>query len=254
MSKLWVYGDSYAVDHANCDWQWYKNLSNILKVDYKSQADYGVANEWICMKFIEDYKRNHIESGDTVIVVMTACVRHWFLWEHPNISNYENMINWPPGKFGITKEQINAVEQYYKHIQKGYVDAWKYDATTAWWNWYTQELSNKGIGLIILPGFNNTTDELHNGTVPVRGSMFHAVCEAEFTSLEAMDKYYARGLPDQRVNHMLKDNHHVLAEGIYDCIKNSKQLVLEDLSWVTKKLNLNTEKMLRNQLSPIPLR
>ena len=37
-------------------------------------------------------------------------------------------------------------------------------------------------------------------------------------------------------------------------IKNNKELVLEELSWITKKLNLNTEKMLRNQLSPVPLR
>jgi|TARA_B100001094_G_scaffold333278_1_gene410221 hypothetical protein len=255
MSKLWVYGDSYAVNHENCDWQWTKNLARLLKVDHLSQADYGVANEWICMKFVEDYKvAKNIKRGDTVVIVMTACVRHWFLWEHPNISNYENMINWPAGKFGITQDQIDAVEQYYKHIQKGYVDAWKYDATTAWWNWYAQDLNKKGIELIIIPGFNNTTDVLHDGTVPVRGSLFHAVCETEFTSPKAMEKYYARGIPDQRINHMLRDNHHVLAEAIFKSINDRSILDLDKLSWTTGKLNLSTEKMLRNQLSPVPLR
>jgi hypothetical protein len=53
---------------------------------------------------------------------------------------------------------------------------------------------------------------------------------------------------------MLRDNHHVLAEAIFKSINDRSILDLDKLSWTTGKLNLSTEKMLRNQLSPVPLR
>jgi len=254
LSTLWVYGDSYTVDYKDVSWQYYKELATIRNLELRAHGEHGVANEYICMKFIEDWKRENIKQGDTVIVVMTSCVRHWFLWDHPNVSNYQNMTNMPSDNFGITEEQISAMNLYYKHIQKGYVDAWKYDATTAWWNNYKDILEQKGVNLIVIPGFNNTTDIMHNGTIPVRGSLFETVCRGEFKTQAAMDKYYERGIPDQRINHMLRDNHHILAEALNSCLTNRTELDLNTLPWIYNKLSLSTEPMLKHQLSPTLLR
>ena len=127
--SVYVYGDSYAVS-LQADWQWYKQIAKHFKTDCYASADFGVANEWICMQIYEDLVKKKHKQGDKIYVVMTAGTRHWFLWDHPNVSNYENMRNIPLDHFGITKDQVNAVEQYYKHIQSGFIDAWRYDATT----------------------------------------------------------------------------------------------------------------------------
>jgi len=250
MNKLWIYGDSYAAEHKGVEWQWYKDLAAIRKLDYESFADYGVANEWICMKFIEDFRRGMHTQGDTVIVVTTHADRHWFLWDLPSVSNYASMKDLPDDNFQMTAEQMQAIELYYKHIQSGYTNAWKYDATTAWWNAYALKLRTAGVNLIVIPGFSNTTDILHEGTVSVRGSLFEAVCTPEFKNQSAMDKYYARPIPDQRVNHMLRDNHHVLAEALNTCLTDHTTLDLDKLPWIINKLSVSTEPMLKGQLSP----
>ena len=250
MSTLHVYGDSYCVDHG-VDWQWYKQYASKAKLDLRVTADFGVANEWISMRWYQDYKDCVIKEGDVCVVVMTACIRHWFLWDHPNISNYQNMTHLDPDFFGITKDQIRAVEMYYKHIQSGFVDAWKYDANTAWWNHYAKVLKDINCELIIIQGFSNMTDVKQVGTNrSFDSSLFATVCTGEFKSQEAMDAYYERGLPDQRVNHMLKDNHHVLSEALM----TGKDVDLTKLPWTLNKLSLNTEQFLKDQISPKLLR
>ena len=248
--SVFVYGDSYAVN-LQAEWQWYKQFAKAKKEECYVSADYGVANEWICMQMYQDFADQKFQSGDTIFVVMTACIRHWFLWDHPNISNYENMRNVPIEHFGISKDQVNAVEQYYKHIQSGYVDAWKFDATTTWLNHYANRIKQDfDANLIILQGFGNATDVYPEGALQIKGNLFDTVCRGEFKSPEAMDAYYAEPIPDQRINHMLKDNHAVLAQALLA----NRPFDLADLDWKKSILSLGTKSMLKDQLSPVPLR
>ena len=249
MSNLWVYGDSYAVNIQSAEWQWYKQYAKAKKLDCYVKADFGVANEWICMNFYEDFGQNKIQNGDTVIIVSTACVRHWFLWDHPNVSNYENMRNLPFDYFGISDDQKKAIEMYYKHIQSGFVDSWKYDATMAWLNHYVTRLKKeRDITIIPIQGFQNATDIHPCGLVS--GDLFTTVCTEEFKSQKAMDEYYQLPIPDQRVNHMLKDNHTILANALLE----GKPFNTKDLNWNKGLLSTSTSAMLKDQLSPEPLR
>tara|TARA_B100001057_G_scaffold470968_1_gene532826 strand:- start:1502 stop:2248 length:747 start_codon:yes stop_codon:yes gene_type:complete len=247
--SVYVYGDSYAVS-LQANWQWYKQVAKHLQTDCYVSADFGVANEWICMQVYEDLVKNKHKPGDRVYVVMTASTRHWFLWDHPNVSNYENMRNIPLDHFGITKDQVHAVEQYYKHIQSGFIDSWKYDATSAWLNHYTKRFADMGVDMYILQGFANATDVLPVGKIEIKSNLFNTVCEGEFKSQKAMDEYYEMPIPDQRINHMLKDNHKVLADAL---IKN-KSFDLAELDWHKGLLSVSTSGMLKDQLSPVPLR
>ncbi len=247
--SIYVYGDSYAVS-LQADWQWYKQIAKHLQTDCYVSADFGVANEWICMQVYEDLVKGKHKPGDRIYVVMTASTRHWFLWDHPNVSNYENMRNIPLDHFGITKDQVHAVEQYYKHIQSGFIDSWKYDATTAWLNHYAKRFADIGVDMYILQGFANATDVLPVGKIEIKSNLFNTVCEGEFKSQKAMDEYYELPIPDQRINHMLKDNHKVLADAL---IKN-ESFDLAELDWNKGLLSVSTSGMLKDQLSPVPLR
>lgn len=243
--NVWVFGDSYVVDHG-LEWQWYKQYAKIKNKTAHVMADYGVANSWISMQFFEYLNNEHIKPGDTVIVVTTHCVRHWFLWNHPNVSNYSNMTHLDPDYFGISKDQIRAIEYYYKHIQSGYQDAWLYDANTAWLNTYAQRLQENNVDFFVLQGFSNATDVQPQGTINITNSLFETVCTTEFKNQRTMDEWYERGVPDQRVNHMLKDNHTVLAQALAE----GKDFDLADLPWKNNVLSVSTQSMFRDQLSP----
>ena len=65
-----------------------------------------------------------------------------------------------------------------------------------------------------------------------------------------MDEYYELPIPDQRINHMLKDNHKVLA----DALLANKPFDLAELDWKKGILSTSTSGMLKDQLSPVPLR
>ena len=249
MSNVWVFGDSYVVDHG-LDWQWYKQYARMKNKTAHAMADYGVANSWISMQLYEYHHNNHIQPGDTVIVVTTHCIRHWFLWDHPNISNYQNMMNLDPAYFGITKDQIRAVEYYYKHIQSGYQDAFLYDSNTAWLNHYAEKFAGMDVDTILIQGWNNATDVKHKGSIPIEGCLFESVCSMEFKDQKRMDEWYYRDIPDQRVNHMMRDNHTVLAEAL--ATKDS--IVMSELPWRKGELSVGSEAMLKNQLSPKLLR
>lgn len=250
MSSVFVYGDSYAVS-LQADWQWYKQYAKEKNAQLFVSADFGVANEWTCMQLYEDFANRKFSPGDTIFVVMTAGTRHWFLWDHPNVSNFENMRHIPLDHFGITKDQVNAVEQYYKHIQSGLIDAWKYDATTTWLNHYAKRIKQDfDANLIILQGFEYATDVAPEGAIKIKGNLFNTVCSGEFKNKQAMDKYYELPIPDQRINHMLKDNHTVLAQALL----KGQDFDLEQLNWKKQILSVSTVGMLKDQLSPEPLR
>ena len=145
-----------------------------------------------------------------------------FIWDQLGIS-----LGLFLDHFGITKDQVHAVEQYYKHIQSGFIDSWKYDATTTWLNHYAKRLADLGVEMYILQGFANATDVLPVGTIEIKSNLFNTVCEGEFKSQKAMDEYYELPIPDQRINHMLKDNHKVLA----DALLKNKSFDLAELDW-----------------------
>jgi len=249
-NTVWVFGDSYAVDHG-LDWQWFKQYAKLTKRDWRTMADYGVANSWISMQVYEYYRNEAFKPGDTIIVVTTHCIRHWFLWDHPNVSNYQNMTHLDPAHFGITKDQITAIEYYYKHIQSGYQDAFLYDANTAWLNHYVRHFKERlDVDMIVIQGFGNATDIQPQGSKTIKGCLFESACSMEFKSKKHMDEWYERAIPDQRVNHMLKDNHQVLALALAD----QKEIDLASLDWRKGHLSVGTEQFLKDQLSPKLLR
>lgn len=252
-----IFGDSYAAEHDGIDWQWYKQLSQRMQQPLQITSHFGVSNEWVCMQFMNYLKGGEIKKGDTVVVVTTNPDRHWFIWNAPQISNW----NWISDdrkqlqeRYDISDEQLQAIDLYYKHIKKDQLDFWKYDATQAWWNFYANMLNDQGISLVCIPGFAGHTDVHSGGPIPVTGSLMDAVCYPEFKSEAHMKKWYNRPYPDQRINHMLRDNHTVLATALDNSLTNRTSLDLMELPFKTGILSISSEAILKNQLSPTLMR
>jgi hypothetical protein len=220
------------------------------------KGDFGVSNDWILMQLAEDWYANSFEKDDIVIVVTTSCNRYWFLKDHPTISNYNQMTQFHnyKDKWGVTDEQQHAIELYFKHIHQGYLDAFRFDAHIAWINDMSNKLAQQGVKLMLLPGWDNFSHVRPQTTLPTQGSLVASVSEKEFTSEDAMDRWYSRTIPDQRVNHLIKDNHYELARAIANSITRDTVLDLDSVDWKLKVLNLQTEKMFANQLSPTLIR
>ena len=69
-----------------------------------------------------------------------------------------------------------------------------------------------------------------------------------------MDDWYNRPIPDQRVNHLLKDNHYELAKAIATAITNDTLLDLASVPWKQGVLNTRTSSAFAKQLSPTLIR
>jgi len=254
MSKFWIYGDSFVRDWG-LDWQWHRQLANIAGRDMSIQGDFGVANDWILMKAAEDSYHNNYASGDVVIIVTTSCNRYWFLKDHPTISNYSNLTQFEnyKNKYGVTDEQHTAIELYYKHIHQGYIDSFRFDAQTAWINDFSEQQLKKGVKVMLLPGWDNFSHVVPRTSLSVKGTLVD-VSSQEFTSERAMDDWYNRPIPDQRVNHLLKDNHYELAKAIATAITNDTLLDLASVPWKQGVLNTRTSSAFAKQLSPTLIR
>lgn len=255
MSSIYVYGDSFVRDWG-LDWQWHHQLGAIANRNVRIKGDFGVANDWIFMQFAEDLNDKQFHRGDVVIIVTTNCSRYWFLKDHPTISNYANLtqFNLYKDKYGVTDEEVQAINLYYKHIHQGYIDAFRFDAQVAWINTMSKLLAEQGVHVCVIPGWDNFSYVKLETTVPVQGNLVDSVSSQEFTSEKAMDEWYNRAIPDQRVNHLLKDNHYELARALAQSITQRVPLNLDTVPWKKSVLNIRTEKMLANQLSPVLIR
>jgi len=125
-----------------------------------------------------------------------------------------------------------------------------YDANTAWLNHYARKFEQQGVETILIQGFSNASDIQLQGTKTVKDSLFETVCTLEFKNQKCMDEWYDRGLPDQRVNHMIKDNHKVLAEAL----ASDDDVDLASVDWRSHILSVSTESMFKDQMSPKLLR
>ena len=88
MSKLWVFGDSFATvknshyknldDHCQPSWVWMQQVGKNLPItEARWNGLAGVSNEWI-MNELKKYTKD-FSKGDYLIVTSTHINRRWFI-------------------------------------------------------------------------------------------------------------------------------------------------------------------------------
>ena len=250
--KLWLFGDSFSIpclsdkseEQFSADWQWSVVLSEKLNRKLLVMAEYGVSNDWIILKFKQALEQ--FSPGDKVIVQVTEKSRYWFLEKKPYLSN----IKWSRNLSSlISKEEQTAIKLYWKHFQQEDKDQLRYESYIAYLNTMKWMLGKNNIDLIILPGFEHPKD------IPIAGpkivGTMQTISKFEFVDNDAALAWYDQlDLPDQRLNHMCKDNHTILADRMYQHITHKCTL---DLAYGYNNNFLSIATQDPSQLNPNPI-
>ena len=89
---------------------------------------------------------------------------------------------------------------------------------------WLKELKRKiGFTLLLIPGF--TVDIDYTDVIKVYGDMTGSISNAEFVSEKDDEQWYSDGI-DTRYNHMIKDNHEIMADKCLNSILTNNTLDL----------------------------
>lgn len=246
-----MFGDSFSIPSEALpggkwvDWQWIVQVSEQLNLILKSKGEFGVSNDWILTQLnvhMQDY-----QPGDHVIVQTTQAGRYWYFEKKPYVSNPFGMRDNMVERGIITKKEHEAMRSYITHLHTETKDNLRQQAYYAYLNTMRWVLGNNKIHMHIIPGFDQPSQfpiAVTGGDIV--GCMQH-VSKDEFISHEQGERWYAQPLlPDQRLNHMCRDNHDILAKRFIEHIQGESLDFLQ--GWRSKFLSIETQQA--DQLCP----
>lgn len=249
MSKLWVFGDSYGVHIAQdptrvTPWFWAYDLAKKLKCEkYENHCQMGVSNEYIHY-MIKQYE-DQIKPEDYVIVITTSILRKWFFKDKPFVSNF--YIN----NFGqnVSKDEFESVRRYVVYLNNPELNKIYFEGFLGWLHYNT--IKNNW-NMLVLPGFEEEGFPVSN-KYTVKGTLID-VCSNEFDTDEDAKWFYdvySKGR-DARAGHILKVNHEVLSNKIYDTFVNNTTLDLEN-GFYKSIISKNNQDYLKEQVPDLNL-
>lgn len=224
MSTLWIFGDSYGAPLSNDDsvhhpWVWHIRLARQLGCSkYRNECQHGVSNEYIQYKISQNAK--DIKSEDTVVIISTSITRRWFIYDKPQISNFLQLMNLSDF---MDKSHENAVKLYYSEL--AHYDHFSLDFQR-FLGWIHYMSDKNQWNALVIPGFEEEGFPVsHQYTV--QGSLFD-VSSKEFDSIDTRDWFYSKYCKgyDKRAGHLIKDNHEILSNKIFNTLTSSVPLDL----------------------------
>tara|TARA_X000001036_G_scaffold120973_1_gene114533 strand:- start:1831 stop:2625 length:795 start_codon:yes stop_codon:yes gene_type:complete len=239
MRTLYIFGDSFTVDYKT-DWTWTRQLADKLRVDAMfNDSIIGCSNEWIMSKVKEN--QDKITKDDIVVIVLTSPYRYWFFKDKPELSNYR-IGNWDNFAKKHEKGHVEAVRGYVNYLQRDELDSFRLEHQVSW----IKELKRKiGFTLLLIPGF--TVDIDYTDTIKVYGDMTGSVSNAEFVSQKDDEQWYTDGI-DTRYNHMIKDNHEVMATKCVNSVLTGNTLDLT--TGFSRHILKGNERLTHKQIGP----
>jgi hypothetical protein len=221
MSKLWVFGDSYA-ELSPDQIHWSELLSNQLDCnDMEVHSHHGAANEWIYFQFVEQLPK--ISSDDFVVIVSTQINRRWFFMNDVGTSNFKLHKSTDNN---LSPSENLALEYYTNHLDNTLLASILFETFCNAIH-YVAEKNN--INLLILPGFEERDFPL-SGKYNIHGSLFD-ICKNEVkgNSWDAWWEYIAithQG-KDPRCGHLSLVNHEILSDKLFNTFTRGELLELE---------------------------
>lgn len=221
MKTLWVYGDSFAVDWG-ADWSWHRLVAQGLEVERAvNQTQAGCANTYSLSKF----KADPHEPTDIVIFCVTESTRHWFVKEQPELANYRT-INQSSISFAYRNAypvQHEAIMSYYHHLQNTYLDDLARECQVSW---LFDQGKQREIKMLVVPSFPLADLKYPKGETQFNGSL-DTVCMNEFETYQDQLEWYNQGV-DSRANHLVRDNHEILAAKIIAAVREGIDVDLNE--------------------------
>lgn len=227
---LWVFGDSFAHHYPSLTEQWMNIVADHLKTDLKCFGLVASSAEFTYNNFKNN--RQNIKPNDIVIVAQTTTYRRWFFRNFPDTTTVPNSENLgytmshvsPTGN----KDESEALALYDKHLANEEVELQHLYNFLYNLDYLTQKLNTHTIVLI---NFYDTekyiADKLDlwpNIQFAKDKTLVPSMDEFALDFFEKID--YKKGIKDVRVNHLVRDNHLILADKIIRNIKYKEPINL----------------------------
>lgn len=225
MSKLWIFGDSYAelphenyIDHPDYIAPYQQQLAELLDVDeLEVHGNPGTSASWCYLKVKEKFP--DIKPTDYVFIVWTSRHRKWFIKDKPEHAN----IYLKDMHKIMHRDEADAIKSYIAYLKNDEQDALELNAYASA---IAYSCASNGIAYIAVAGFNEDEQLMFNPYVEVEGNLGN-VCFEEFVSQETWERCLgSSGFVDRRLNHMSWESHEALAKKLYKSLTTREKLDL----------------------------
>lgn len=220
-NRLWVFGDSYTNDLDTADWLWTRQLAEKFEVAESLNCSLpGAANDWIVHNV--DQRTSEFKPGDYVLIVLTSVFRQWFVESVPQAGNYLELV-WEKSQFTVDKKVQEAMEMYKIYLQRDSLDIQRYKHQLAWI--CLTKMKHPEVTFIPIPAFPHSVANIREwGLMNTAGSLSD-VSYGEFINNKEINHWYSLGI-DPKLAHMIRDNHDILADKVYNAVINNTDLDL----------------------------
>ena len=223
MTTLYMYGDSFGADWRT-DWQWHRQLVSRLNMNgvnidrVVNQCVSGCSNDYSFDLFTKDRQ----QPGDVVIFLLTDISRQTYWWDKPHVGNLKSITDTETAKELKAKDpdKYNAALDYWVHLDDYHVNFRRLEQLVYSLRVMQIEREIKFQMIPCFPVEINWTDQ-----VEVIGNLTDTVCDREFVSEKDMLEWYNTSI-DTRANHMIIDNHTVLANKVYSALMSNNKIDL----------------------------
>lgn len=227
---LWVFGDSFAEttitigrNSQGPTGQWCYQIAHNLNAEIYGYGLGGSSLDYTYYRF--NQIRNKIRENDTIIVALTEINRRWFWKDSPQNGCVQAL--------DLPNDLATAYKYYMLYLNNPIV----YETHLIT---FLHDLNNtsliKNIKTVILPCFEITINNQDYPHLHIAKGNLLTVSLNEFkknTTREMVDPYF---INDRRINHIIKDNHTILANKILNYIRYNKSINLTN-AFLTEKID-----------------
>lgn len=229
MNRLFVVGDSFSAD--NLDKKdpykaWYAQTAEKLGLECDNHSLIGASQDWCWWKIAQNIKS--LTPEDQIVVVITHPGRFWFFDNHPGLTNYQ-ILNIDEA---LNPEQIEAVKKFIMLIQRPPLDIQQQSHRLGWLDAQirlhklrpAQVICAFPIFIQEAFKFEEHINWLNYENVKIsKGDLL--TIESRELKKEIDENTLWQGY-DCRYNHLLKENHTILAELLAEAITEQKSVDL----------------------------
>ena len=231
MSKLFMVGDSFAAAPKVGDRYrpWYIQATEKLGMNCENHSMIGVSQDWCFWKLSMHFKE--LTADDQILVVLTHPGRFWFFDDKPQMTN-PNIVNIDKE---LSKDQLDAVLKFMTHIQRPPLDIQQMSHRIGWLNSQIERYKLRpahilsAFPLMVDIGYDMSELEdwsQYKNVIISNGNLQNDIQIKELKQGEPSEYKVWKGY-DCRYNHLIKSNHEVLAERVYQGITNGTPIDLK---------------------------
>lgn len=237
MKRIFMVGDSFAAAPKQGDEYrpWYIQTAEKLQMNCENHAMIGVSQDWCFWKLSIHLKE--LTAEDQILVVLTHSGCFWFFDDKPQMTN-PNIVNIDKE---LSKDQLDAVLKFMTHIQRPPLDTQQMAHRIGWLDAQIQRYKLKpahilcAFPLTIDMGYDMSELEDWNeykNVIISNGNLQNDIQIKELKKGEPSEYKVWKGY-DCRYNHLIKSNHEVLAERVYQGIVNGTPIDLKSSGFKT---------------------